>query len=111
MSKTWVFRSGDWNCICDVCSRKVKASKTKARWDGLIVCPACFEHRHPQDFIRVRQDKITVPFLRPRPTDVFVEVSYILPLSCTFVTAVGEADRGTADCARADMRTMNDIVD
>lgn len=77
MSKTWEYRSGDWNCICDVCSIKIKASKTKQRWDGLVVCPNCFEHRHSQDFIKVRQDKITVPFTRPRPTDIFTNVTYI----------------------------------
>jgi len=77
MSKTWDYKSGDWWAICDVCSRKVKASKIKHRWDGLLVCPEDFEHRHPQDFIKVRQDKITVPFLRPRPQDVFIEVTYL----------------------------------
>lgn len=77
MGKTWTFRSGDWNCICDVCGIKVKASKTKQRWDGFITCPNCFEHRHSQDFIKVRQDKITVPFQRPRPTDTFTDVTYI----------------------------------
>jgi len=102
MSKTWVFRSGDWNCICDVCSRKVKASKTKARWDGLIVCPACFEHRHPQDFIKVRQDKITVPFLRPRPTDVFVDVTYQGDtLNCTPMSRYAVAETAISGCVIA----------
>jgi len=110
MSKTWDYKSGDWWAICDVCSKKVKASKIKHRWDGLLVCPEDFEHRHPQDFIKVRQDKITVPFLRPRPQDVFIEVSYTVPLSCTPITSMGEADRGVADCARADTRLMNDLV-
>lgn len=76
MSKTWTYVPGDWNCLCDVCSMKVKASKTKQRWDGLIVCPGCYEPRHAQDFLRVRSDKITVPFTRPRPTDTFVSVTY-----------------------------------
>jgi len=110
MSRSWIYRSGDWNCICDVCSIKIKASKTKQRWDGLIVCPNCFEHRHSQDFIKVRQDKITVPFTRPRPQDVFVDVSYTVSLSCTPMTSLGEADRGVADCAKADTRLMNDLT-
>lgn len=66
--------SGSWNCICDSCSIKVKASETKQRWDGLIVCRNCFEMRQPQDFVKARQDKITVPFTRPRPTDAFILV-------------------------------------
>lgn len=76
MSKTWGYVSGDWWVICDVCSKKVKASKSKKRWDGLIVCDEDFEPRHPQDFLRVRSDKISVPFTRPRPTDSFVSVTY-----------------------------------
>ena len=74
MSKGWNYKSADWYVICDSCAKKIKASHSKHRWDGLIVCDGCFEHRHSQDFIKVRQDKITVPFLRPRPEDVFVGV-------------------------------------
>lgn len=64
--------SGGWNVICDSCGKKIKASEAKQRWDGLIVCPADFEMRQPQDFVKARQDKITVPFTRPRPTDDFI---------------------------------------
>jgi len=77
MSRNY-YTSGDWNLICDVCSVKIKASKTKRRWDGFQVCPSCFETRHPQDFVRARQDKISVPFTRPRPPDVFTVVLYDL---------------------------------
>jgi hypothetical protein len=112
MSKTWNYRSGDWWAICDVCAKKVKASKVKQRWDGLMVCPEDYEHRHPQDFIKVKQDNITVPWSRPRPQDIFggfdsnlnpIDISYIVPLSCIPATSVGEADIGVADCARADI--------
>lgn len=63
--------SGGWNVICDSCGKKIKASDAKQRWDGLVVCPEDFEMRQPQDFVKARSDKITVPFSRPRPTDVF----------------------------------------
>jgi len=76
MAKNY-FISGEWNLICDVCSIKYKASKAKQRWDGFIVCPNCYEQRHPQDFVRSRQDKITIPFIRPVPTLIFTSVSYI----------------------------------
>ena len=105
MSKTWNYKSGDWWAICDVCSKKVKASKTKMRWDGLIVCPEDFEHRHPQDFIKVRQDKITVPFLRPRPQDTFVSVSYTgNTLTCTPMSRFGVSGIGISGCATAGKR-------
>lgn len=70
MSRNY-YSPGSWNTICDSCSKKIKASESKQRWDGLIVCPSCYEQRHPQDFVKARQDKITVPFSRPRPPDVF----------------------------------------
>jgi len=70
------FVSGEWNLICDVCSIKYKANRSKQRWDGFIVCPNCYEQRHPQDFIKTKQDKITVPYIRP-PSDTFVTVGYL----------------------------------
>jgi predicted class III extradiol MEMO1 family dioxygenase len=62
------YQPGDWNVHCDVCSRKIKASESKKRWDGLIVCSDDFEHRHPQDFVRAKQDKISVAFVRKENT-------------------------------------------
>ena len=70
------YKAGEWNVTCDVCSKTIKAGQAKKRWDGFIVCEGCYEERHPQDFVRARVDKITVPFLRPRPVDVFVNVDY-----------------------------------
>jgi hypothetical protein len=77
MSKGWIYVSGDWNIICDVCSVKTKASKTRKRWDGFQVCSECYETRHPQDFIRARNDKISVPFTRSQVQDTFTDASYI----------------------------------
>jgi hypothetical protein len=72
MGHNWKFVSGDWWILCDSCNKKIQASKAKHRWDGFIVCSDCFETRHPQDFIRTRADKISVPFSRPRSTDTYV---------------------------------------
>jgi len=77
MSKGWSYKSGDWLVICDSCAQKIKASKTKERWDGFRVCPECWEPRHPMDFIRSRADKISVPFTRPQPEDQFADTSYV----------------------------------
>lgn len=76
MSKN-TYTVGEWNVICDVCSKKIKSSEAKQRWDGLIVCPSDFEQRHEQDFVKTRQDKITVPYTRPIPEYVFTNVDYI----------------------------------
>ena len=73
----WNYVPGDHWLICDVCSKKIKAGEAKKRWDGLIVCQYDFEHRHEQDYVRARTDKITVPFTRPIPPLTFTNVSYI----------------------------------
>ncbi len=75
MNKNY-YISGQWNLICDICSVKYKAGKAKHRWDGFVVCPNCYEQRHPQDFVRTKQDKISVPFSRPIPQEIFVVVPY-----------------------------------
>ncbi len=76
MSRNY-YVSGQHNVTCDACSRKIKAGISKQRWDGFRVCPSCFEERHPQDFVRARQDKISVSFSRPIPTLTFTDVPYI----------------------------------
>lgn len=72
MSKNY-YILGEWNLICDVCGKKIKAHKAKHRWDGFIVCEEDYETRHPQDFVKARVDKITVPYIRPRPLESFLE--------------------------------------
>lgn len=89
------YKSGDWNITCDVCSKKIKASRSYRRWDGLIVCQDDMEMRHPQDFVRAKQDKISVPFTRPIPTLSFTHV-------CSIPTSTCYSDLAVADCARAD---------
>jgi hypothetical protein len=72
------YQSGGWNLICDVCSIKYKANKAKQRWDGFIVCPNCYEQRHPQDFVKTKQDKITVPYIRPINDSVYTTTNYLI---------------------------------
>ena len=70
--------SGDWNALCDSCGRKFKASQLRRRWDGMMVCDADYELRHPQEFLRVQKERISVPFARPYPEyDTFIPVPYI----------------------------------
>ena len=69
---------GDWNAICDRCGFKFKASKLRKTWDGWMVCPEDWETRHPQEFVRARPDKQSVPWVRPEKADTFVSVTYNL---------------------------------
>ena len=66
------YRAGDFYRICDECGFKFRASETRKRWDGLIVCLKDWEPRHPQEFVRGRVDRIRVPNPRPEPPDTFI---------------------------------------
>jgi len=100
MSRGWQYNSGDWIVTCDVCSRQIRASESKKRWDGFIVCPDDFEMRHPQDFLKARKDQVSVPFSRPEPPDQFVTVNYVVGESCTIMNSIGAADYAASGCAR-----------
>lgn len=94
MSKNY-FISGEFNVVCDVCSKKLKAHEAHHRWDGFIVCKDDLESRHPQDFVRAKQDKISVPFQRPIPEYIFTDVVYI----CTVDGRTAIANRAVAGCS------------
>lgn len=63
--KKETYKSGSWNAICDRCGFRYKADKLKEEWTGLYVCKGCWEPRHPQDFLRGREEDTSVPFSRP----------------------------------------------
>jgi len=62
---------GDYNCIDDLHGFKLKRSECRVRWDNALVPSEDWEERHPQDFLRSRQDRQKVPNARPEQTDVF----------------------------------------
>ena len=63
------YKPGDNWVVCDRCGFERRASATQEEWNGLRVCSdSCYEPRHPQDFLRVRADKIT-PAVQGSPED------------------------------------------
>lgn len=58
--------------ICDRTGFKVPASETVQQWNGLVVRKQSAEPRHPQQFVRGRADKQSVPLPRPRSIEEFV---------------------------------------
>lgn len=69
---------GSWNAICDRCGFEYKSHQLRHEWTGLMVCygggtTGCYEERHPQDFVRGRRDKQSVPWSRPEGEDVFLD--------------------------------------
>ena len=72
------YKHGTWNVACDRCGFKFKATQIRREWNGLRVCDGigktkCFEPRQPQDFVRGKRDRQTVPWTRPE-TDLDVSV-------------------------------------
>lgn len=79
--------AGDFWRICEECGFKKRSSETFKRWDGLWVCEADYEPRHPQDFVRGRKDRIVVPEPRPDPVPTIIG-----PLSTTITVAALASD-------------------
>ena len=53
---------GDHWDTCDRCGFERRRSALREEWNGLTVCAdTCWEPRHPQDFLRVREDGISAP--------------------------------------------------
>jgi hypothetical protein len=77
--------AGDHNAVCAECGRGFKFSELSKRWDNPWTCNACWEPRHPQDFVRAVRDDPSVPIARPRtglPTNVGLwsnNISWIIP--------------------------------
>jgi hypothetical protein len=94
MSYTPRYDRGDWNAICDVCGRQMKASALRQRWDGLKTCQDDWEPRQPQDFVRGVADYQAPPFTRPEQSDSFIPVTLIydsngnLPISLVISNTV-----------------------
>ena len=65
---------GDHNATCYECGKKFKASMLKKHWQGYYVCPAHWEPRETQDFVRAVPDDMGVPWSQPVPADIFVTV-------------------------------------
>jgi hypothetical protein len=99
MARNW-FKSGEWNVFCMVCNRKIKSGEALKRWDGLIVCRDDYENRHPLDFLRARQERISVPFTSDTSFDQFDGPNYPIYPFCTQEGASGEAGYAIAGCMR-----------
>ena len=72
--KNWKYRPGDHLVVDDISGFRRYASQCRMRWDNVLMPAEQFETRHPQDFLRARQDKIAVDGpVRPEGEDRFME--------------------------------------
>lgn len=67
---------GDRWFVCDRCGRDGRVSDSRKEWTGLIVHSECFEMRHPQDFVRTKEEKGPQGPVRSVPANTFVSVTY-----------------------------------
>ncbi len=68
-------RVGDYRVQCDYSGFKCWASDTVKTHDGFRVLArfaGTEQQRHPQELVRSRPDKQSVPWSRPQTTDVFL---------------------------------------
>jgi hypothetical protein len=108
MSRNY-FKSGEWNVYCMVCNRKIKSGEALKRWDGLIVCPDDYENRHPQDFLRARQERISVPFTSDSSFNSFNGPNYPPYPFCTAPGSSGVAGFAVAGCMRPGLGFPNGL--
>ena len=66
------YKTGSFYRIDDRTGFATRAENTQREWQGLIVSKRVWEVRQPQDFVRGVNDIQTVPYPRPRQTNVFV---------------------------------------
>jgi hypothetical protein len=69
------YRPGDWYAICAICGFRYFASELRKNYRGAYVCDKDFELKHPQESIRLKTDKITVPWAQPEVVEPYVAVT------------------------------------
>ncbi len=71
------YRPGSHWAVCDFCGFQFRSEDLMKTWDNFWVCDDDFEVRHPQDFLRVRSEKIAADEpLRPDDTTDTVSVTF-----------------------------------
>ncbi len=86
-----------WKVSCHRCGMWSMSTEIRKEWTGLLVCPKCYESRHPQTLIKVHGEKAFPSFVSKDGPDVFIPGAV-----CTIATRSAYADMGTADCMQAD---------
>lgn len=85
------WKRGQWWAICDVCGFKFLSGQLKERWDGLMVDEACYETRHPQEFIKAVKEA-QPPWTNPEGDGLDVSPDYTLLQYWVDGYAVGDGD-------------------
>jgi len=74
MGRADYYDPSSYNAICDRCGFKYKANQLRKEWTGWMVCDSCWEPRHPQEFLRGRDEDENVQWTRPDTDDEVIEI-------------------------------------
>lgn len=68
------WKSGEHWVECDVCGDVFRNSVMIRRWwDNLIVDPGCYDPKHPQEYVRARNEDVTAKgLINPRTSPNYV---------------------------------------
>ena len=85
--------------VCDSCGFDIRAEDIKETWDHRMVCPSDWEPRHPQDFVRSKQDHIRAEGpVRPDPTPIFIHDGCDETSAISGIAIAGILVSGTGEC-------------
>ena len=71
------YKSGDHWADCQRCDFQFRTGDMTKEWNGLWVCTDCYEARHPQDFLRVQEEKIAADQpINPSDTSNTISVTF-----------------------------------
>lgn len=80
------YQPGNHWVVCDSCGFDIRAFDIMETWDGRLVCPSDWEPRHPQDFVRSKQEHIAAEYpVRPDPEPIFIST----PCNAPAVAGIG----------------------
>lgn len=85
---------GEWKYDCQRCGWTFPSGEIKTEWTGLHVCKNCWEPKHPQLMIKIREETAKPSFVNKDPIDNYTFV-------CDIVSSSGYAGMATAGCAQA----------
>lgn len=77
------YKHGEWNAYCDVCGFRFKSGQMRKRWDGMMVCDKDWEQDHPQKYLKVREDKQSVPWVRVEGTSLYVTLAPVVDFTAS----------------------------
>jgi hypothetical protein len=83
---------GDNYLIDDISGFKVRASKARMQWDGLMAAGSRFSPRQPQDLVTGVPDDQTVAIARPRQVNQFTALATFINAPCAAGTNVLNVD-------------------